>query len=99
MRKIELEWPDCIDYLSWETSQEVFVYLHKGLSVSEFVRSLMPKIGMFVDFTSTLIVRYLQHDEQEQQAQAFNFEKDIITLYDTVSIAALKYNILTPEAS
>jgi hypothetical protein len=99
VRKIELEWPDCIDYLSWETSQEVFVYLNESLSVSGFVQSLMPKIGMFVDFTSTLIVRYLQQNGIEQHAHAFNFEKEIITLYDAVSITQLKDNALISEAS
>ena len=97
VRKIELEWPGCIDHLAWETSQEVFIYLQKNLLVSEFVNSLMPKINMFIDFKSPLIIHYIQHDEKEECAQAFNFGKETVILPDLISIVEFKFNASRSE--
>ncbi|MFC3563204.1 hypothetical protein [Pedobacter jamesrossensis] len=78
VKKIELEWPDSIDHMVWETAFEVHIYLKEGLSPTAFVKNLMPKVAMFIDFKSLLVIHYLKYDGSSVKSMVFNFENELV---------------------
>lgn len=80
VKKIELQWADSIDHTVWETSTEVNVHLVEGAAVVEFVDSLMPKLGMFIDFKSSLIMHYVAFDGSSTKSLVFNIEDELVSV-------------------
>ena len=81
VKKIELEWVDLIDHTAWETSEEVYRHLVKEISAISFVNELMPKVGMFIDFKSTLIMHCVEQDGSCKKSLAFNLEDNLVSVY------------------
>lgn len=81
VKKIELEWADSIEHTVWETSLEVYVHLVNGISAIAFVDELMPKVGMFIDFKSSLIMHYIGYDESSIKSLVFNLEDEPVSIF------------------
>lgn len=76
VKKIALEWPDSVDHTVWESAKEVNIYLNEALSAETFVEGLMPKIAIFVDFKTPLILNFMEHANQFKKTIAFNLENE-----------------------
>lgn len=82
VKKIELEWADCIDHTVWETSTEVYVHLIEDIAVISFVDELMPKVGMFIDFKSSLIMHYVEYNGGCKKSLVFNLENELVSVFN-----------------
>ncbi|WP_316829629.1 hypothetical protein [Pedobacter aquatilis] len=71
-QKMDLEWPGQIDRVSFKTEDLIFVHLQEHISPVEFAESLMPKVKVFVDFSTPIKICFLNIDGEGNSSLVFN---------------------------
>jgi len=72
VKKITLEWPGSIERYCFKTDQLVFVYMSKGICSDRFAAELMPKAGMFVDFSMPVMLIFMDNEGEGATKVCFN---------------------------
>lgn len=72
INKITIEWPGCIDHCVFESEKIVYIHLQHDISPIDFIRSLMPKAGMFVDFETKLKIIFIGSCGEIEAPLTFN---------------------------
>ncbi|WP_156131423.1 hypothetical protein [Pedobacter kyungheensis] len=57
--KIILEWPDIFDRFCFKNKHVIYIHFLKQASSKTFIHTLLPKMGMFVDFKSEIQLVFL----------------------------------------
>ncbi|MCZ4222611.1 hypothetical protein [Pedobacter rhodius] len=71
-KKMDLEWPDKIERISFKTEDLIFVHLQDNISPVEFAESLMPKVKVFVDFSTPIKICFLNTEGEGNSSLVFN---------------------------
>jgi len=71
-QKMDLEWPGKIERVSFKAQDLVFVHLQDDISPMEFAESLMPKVEVFIDFSSPIKICFLNSDGEGNSSLVFN---------------------------
>jgi len=74
VKKLELEWSSSIDHWIFQNENLIYLHLNPGIDPSEFMDSLMPKAGMFVDFETRLELILLDSNGEKQELITFNLK-------------------------
>lgn len=72
MKKVDIEWNSQLSACVMVGFDELNIHLIPGILPADFVTSLMPRAGMFIDFHSRVTLRILDYNCKQEQLIVLN---------------------------